>query len=214
MEYTLIRKNNKRAYLRVKNGAVIVTAPLRMSKIEIDAFVEVNRAFIERNIKKFQEIIYLEDGTKFNVMGNEYTLKVVPSLKKEGIYQDILYVKNIDASLKKILKSWFYSIAEKRFQMISNQLGIKDYTLKVSFYKSKWGSCTPGKKLITLNAYLLFTSIEIIDAILYHEFAHTIHFDHSPSFYSRVLKWYPSYYREHDRLKGMNIPKLKGKNGK
>lgn len=209
MEYTLIRKKNKRAYLRVKDGAVIVTAPLNMPKRQIDAFVEDNREFIERNLKKEEKAIYLEDGASFQVMKETYQLKVVPTLKKSGVLENTLYIKNTDKALKEILKKWFYPIAQQRFEYISSRLGIQGYTLKVGFYKSKWGSCTPQKKIITLNIYLIFTDIEILDSIIYHEFAHTIHFDHSPSFYRQVLAWYPAYYTHHNRLKKMNIPRIR-----
>ncbi|MBQ0065311.1 MAG: DUF45 domain-containing protein [Firmicutes bacterium] len=209
MEYTLIRKRkNKKAYLRVKDGAVVVTAPFTMPKREIDQMVEGNKAWILEQLNK-QKVSYFEDGTIFQVLHETYTLKVYPDLKKAGINNHVLYVKNLDWSLKEILKKWFYSIAIQRFDLISQRLNIHGYTLKIGFYKSKWGSCTPAKKIITLNAYLLFTDIEIIDAIIYHEFAHTKYFNHSSAFYNQVLTWYPSYYIHHKRLNSLHYPRIK-----
>lgn len=50
LEYTLIRKNNKNLYLRIREGKVVVTAPKNVSKAYVDQFVCKHRSWIEKRL--------------------------------------------------------------------------------------------------------------------------------------------------------------------
>ena len=41
LEYTLIRKNNKNLYLRIREGKVVVTAPKNVSKAYVLALIHI-----------------------------------------------------------------------------------------------------------------------------------------------------------------------------
>ena len=49
---------------------------------------------------------------------------------------------------------------------------------------SRWGSCTPGKNLITLNTALGHVPPECAEYVVVHELCHFLHPNHSKSFYS------------------------------
>lgn len=52
MEYTLIRSSRKTIGLQIKNGKVIVRAPMRLSKSAIDAFVRKHADWIEVHMSR------------------------------------------------------------------------------------------------------------------------------------------------------------------
>lgn len=57
MEYTLIRSARKTLSVQVKDGAVIVRAPNRMSQREIDRFLEEKRDWISSCLKKHEKAV-------------------------------------------------------------------------------------------------------------------------------------------------------------
>ena len=52
MRYELIRSRRKTVAAQVKDGKLVVRAPLFMSRRDIDAFLEMNSARIERMMEK------------------------------------------------------------------------------------------------------------------------------------------------------------------
>ena len=73
MEYTLIRKkNNKRVVLRVKDGAVLVSASPRVPADEIDKFVKAKQGWIAKqlaNPPKFVPRKNFDDGECLKLFG-------------------------------------------------------------------------------------------------------------------------------------------------
>lgn len=55
-----------------------------------------------------------------------------------------------------------------------------------------WGSCTV-KKDIQLNYKILFLPESLARYILIHELCHTIHLNHSMSFWKMVARYVPDY---------------------
>ena len=57
MEYTVIRSKRKTMALTLKNGEVIVRAPLKISQSAIDGFVTRNIEWIERQLEKYEKTV-------------------------------------------------------------------------------------------------------------------------------------------------------------
>ncbi|MDD6077211.1 MAG: DUF45 domain-containing protein [Clostridiales bacterium] len=53
-DYELIRSNRRTLALEVRDGTVRVRAPRRVSRAEIDAFVQSHAAWIERSLARQQ----------------------------------------------------------------------------------------------------------------------------------------------------------------
>ena len=63
----------------------------------------------------------------------------------------------------------------------------------VRYCTSYWGKCFYTRNEIRLSAYLYGTPPEVVDYVIYHEYAHFLVHDHSPAFYKTVAKMMPSY---------------------
>ncbi|WP_295094925.1 M48 family metallopeptidase [Ruminococcus sp.] len=58
---------------------------------------------------------------------------------------------------------------------------------------SRWGSCLPSKCIITLNKSLIEAPKCCIEYVVYHEFCHFIHPNHSKQFYSLLQIMLPDW---------------------
>lgn len=66
--------------------------------------------------------------------------------------------------------------------------------------KSRWGSCSSGKK-ISLNVNLMKCPENIIDYVIFHELCHLRYMDHSEKFWNEVRKYVPDYRKLRRQLK-------------
>ena len=60
---------------------------------------------------------------------------------------------------------------------------------------SRWGSCMPSKRQITLNVRCIYYQRELLRYVVIHEFAHFIQPNHSKQFYHIIEKYMPDYKR-------------------
>ena len=73
-------------------------------------------------------------------------------------------------------------------------------SVKVRFYKSRWGSCNSRKQL-TFNALLAMAPSSVIDYVIVHELCHLKYMDHSADFWALVGNYLPTYQSERQWLK-------------
>ena len=201
----IIRKNNKRMYLRVKEGKIVVTAPFWASDKQINGFIDKHAEWIQK--KLLDKNIFLKDGDTITILGNPFQISFTENLIDIEDHQ--IWIPNdqkiFQAFLIERTKKYLYS----RFQELSSQMQISGIKLKLGFYKTKWGSYHPKTNCIRLNMNLIFTDKECIDAILIHELCHVRFQNHQKEFYQEVEKWMPSYRKVVRRLRTYSIPKIK-----
>jgi predicted metal-dependent hydrolase len=94
--------------------------------------------------------------------------------------------------LEHYFKNYAYSILYKRLCQMSEQTGLTFNHLTVRSQKTRWGSCS-ARKNINLNYRLLFIDSRLVDYILLHELAHTVHLNHSRDFWLLVEQFMPEY---------------------
>ena len=71
---------------------------------------------------------------------------------------------------------------------------------KVRLQHSRWGSCT-SRRTITLNTKLLFLPEYLLSHIMLHELCHTVHLNHSASFWALVQQHDPLWRRNNNEMK-------------
>lgn len=210
MHYILIRKKqNKKMYIRIKEGQVVVSAPYYTPKRNIDAFVEQNKKWIDNQLK-ISESNSLKNGDIIHLCDGDYVLKVDPSLLRISLKKGEIKVRN-QKDFEKILKTYACKIITPIFEDIQNQLGFKNMVLRYGIYSSQWGSCHKSKREIHLNAYLLMTDFDFIQSVILHEFAHMYVQNHSKQFYDVLYKWMPDYEEIHRMYKHFRFKKISDK---
>lgn len=84
----------------------------------------------------------------------------------------------------------------------ATQLNVQEPRLMIRTMKTRWGTYSRRTHRVTLSTKLVHYPPEVIQAVIAHEMAHTVHFDHSPRFYATLYRLFPDYARHHATLKG------------
>lgn len=82
-----------------------------------------------------------------------------------------------------------FSEIEKHFKRINDEFENKNTILSFRKMKSRWGTCFYKKNKITLNKSLIYVPLDLIDYVIYHEFVHFYHHNHSKEFYKCLEKY-------------------------
>ncbi len=219
ISFTFERKNVKNINLRVKaDGEVYVSAPMRASLKRVDNFVSEKGEFILNAREKFSKMAenapkayeYIS-GERFYILGKEYVLEVKKG--NRGAYTEsgklIIETENVENFQEKervfrkfrdeLCREVFIRQAEKIYPVFK-AMGVPFPTLKMRDMKSRWGSCIPGKGIITLNKRLIAAPEECIEYVAMHEFCHFIHPNHSENFHALMTKLMPDWKRRKELL--------------
>ncbi len=216
IEYKLTRKPVKNINLRIKpDGKIYVSANNRVPTDYIDNFIKEKQGFILDALDNYKEkkkesvILPKEyvDGEIFKIIGRNLKLIVIES-KNESVTIDetniFLRVKNNkkdDKNYKEaLMNKWLGELTVETFQEICNEAyqvfkkyGLGYPNVKIRHMTSRWGSCRPRKGNITLNSKLMEAPRESIEYVVFHEFAHFIHPNHSKDFYDFMTLLMPDW---------------------
>lgn len=197
-EIRIIRSQRKTVSLSLKGDTIVVRAPLRMREEEILAFVDRNRAWIERQRALRPEKLDLKDGSILRVFGREYSIRG----GRSGFLGDsvLLPEEGREEALSRLLKR----IAREKMSYLTERIAREngfDYTgVKISSARTRWGSCN-SKKTITYSFRVAFLEPKTCEYIAVHELCHTVYFSHAKEFWALVGKIFPDWKAETKLLK-------------
>lgn len=213
LQYSLERKNVKNLNLHVrKDGSVYVSANVTVPEEKIDEFLISRGSFIRNAQNKFLEQEQYKplpkqyvSGETFYIQGRALRLKVAQT-GKDKIYSDavclFLEVKEpqdfakkermVTKFLDRQCKAVFTGIVEELYPVFQ-KYGVAPPILRIRNMDTRWGSCSPGKGVITLNKRLLEAPRNCIEYVVMHEFCHFIHPNHSKHFYEFLSMLMPDW---------------------
>lgn len=97
-----------------------------------------------------------------------------------------------------VLKQWLTHKATRHLvpwlRAVSEETNLPFGKAQVRGQKTRWASCS-GRKTISLNRKILFVPPDLVRYLFIHELCHTIHLNHSPSFWALVARKEPDYRR-------------------
>ena len=199
----VIRSNRRTISISImKDGAVVVKAPIKAKDDQINQFVMAKQGWIQSKVNaclltnaKFKDIINYD---KVLVYGNKYSILLADTKKIElGDGLQIIFPKKIAPEHRiKHLKTWFKKIAkrslEARIYQIAEKLNFVFNSFKITYSKGRWGSCS-SRKQININYRVIMLPPAVIDYILVHELCHLAEMNHSKRFWRLVGQCYPSF---------------------
>lgn len=221
--YILTRKTVKNLNMRVKpNGEIHVSASPLVPVKYIDKFVLSHEQTLAKTLDKYEKIcantqqpLQYVSGEKVRFLGEELYLFVEASLieevEKTGQFLFLRVRDTTDFNRKeRVLKKWFHRMQTEIFLEICKEIypmfqsyGVKYPLIKIRNMKSRWGSCQPQKKIITLNGKMIAAPRPAIEYVVLHEFAHFIHPNHSKDFYRLVESLMPDWKERKAMLQGV-----------
>lgn len=186
-------KNNKHTYFRLHADGLHVHASKRMSQ----AFIHTH---IHNNFEIFYEKYLKYKKNEHITLWGEKRINYILGRSSE---EDTIALNVLKDALNEKLQVWSEKITQhlKQFQITP-----RPYALK--YYKSKFGSYHRNREYISLNIFLATQNEQYLWYVLMHEYAHTIHFHHQPSFYELLEQLHPNYKIIEKQLKLLLIPDL------
>ena len=220
IRYELERKKVKNLNLRIRSdGSVHVSAGSSVDFRRVDEFVLSRGGWIVKTREKFAEMTarvpaekrYIS-GETFEILGRGLRLRVSRGpetrVESDGVYLR-LQVKNPDdfAEKRRCITRWTDEQCRKVFHEILDayypkfaKYGVPSPELRIREMKTRWGSCTPSKGVVTLNKRLIEAPRDCIEYVIAHELCHFKHPNHSANFYRFLSMFMPDWKERKETL--------------
>ena len=216
--YTLERKPVKNLNLRVKaDGSVAVSAHPRVPLGQVETFLILKWDFIQKARRTFaqdQSSAPRQDGDPFPLLDETLTLRLEQgeenTARREG---DLLVVTvedpqnsalvdaAIDGFLLETAKALFPAVVAEQLTLAA-PYGVTMPVVRARKMKSRWGSCLPGKKMVTLNTLLLTKPRDCLEYVALHELCHFVQPNHSTTFQLLMTNLMPDWKLRRSLLLG------------
>lgn len=218
LTYELIRKSVKNVNLRAKDdGIVYVSANPRVSVREVERFLTERADFFfgafER-LKKRERRSEINTET-VNWLGREYPVRVIHNARERAVLDetecrvftrlggDGEYVLSL---IRRAVADRFAALCRELNDEVRAELERRGFPppptrITIKDMNSRWGSCSYTRGHISINIRLAAYPRGTVLSVLWHEYAHYRHHDHSKAFYDFLLDMYPDYYKYNDLLK-------------
>jgi predicted metal-dependent hydrolase len=216
----ILRVSQKAKHVRlqvsVEKGLEIIV-PKRFSSSRVPSLVATNSEWIERAFQKakaFQgligsvsewemprEITSLALDLKWRVLACQDDRKSVLVRETSGSTLVLHGAIEDAATCQTALKGWLTQKAKEHLipwlKRVGNNIGLTYSAVSIRQQQTRWGSCS-SRRLISLNARLLFLPPDLVTYVLVHELCHTKQLNHSPRFW-QLVEYYLPAYRQFDR---------------
>ena len=87
----------------------------------------------------------------------------------------------------------FQAVSDRVFPRFAGVLGGQKPIIKVRDMRTRWGSCHPARRQITLAARLALQPPEAVEYVVVHEYCHFVHPDHQAGFWALVASILPDW---------------------
>jgi predicted metal-dependent hydrolase len=213
----VVFKNIKNVHLSVHppTGRVRISAPTRMKldTLRVYAISKIN--WIKKHQKKFQEQEretrreYLDRESHY-VWGKRYLLKVkeekrIPSVELK--HNEMILTVRPGTGMEKrgtVVTAWYRDqVRDAMMPLIEKWeqiLGVKVNRTIIRRMRTRWGSCTPGRRTIRLNTELAKKPRECLEYVVVHELVHLLEPSHNATFISLMDKFMPQWRHYRDEL--------------
>jgi predicted metal-dependent hydrolase len=201
----------------VRHGLEVVIPP-GFSRKKLPQIIRQKRDWLERAFQKIQPLRLALDQprdlpTAFHcpAINQGFTVEYVPadlvSLELIHLHHSHLSISGQTSDLQgcqELLKRWLQHQGRVHLipwlQKVSSEIALSYRKVQIRGQKSRWGSCS-SQGTISLNYNLLFLRPELVRSLIIHELCHTVHLNHSPSFYQLWAEFTPDYQKLRAEMK-------------
>lgn len=180
---------------------------LKTSRVELQNLIEQSHPtseFIDgQQIGKSHTIIVRKSSRLSAKVKGQH---IIVELPKDASLSETTVIRAIRDAVIAALRVEAKSYLPKRLAYLANQHGFYYERVRFSHASGRWGSCS-STGTISLNIALMKLPFELIDYVIYHELAHTVHMNHSPEFWQLVSEGDPLYKKHRSLLKN-EVPSI------
>ncbi len=213
--YELTRKRVKNVNMRIKaDGTVHVSANTRVSVKRIEEILTERADYILNAIKQLHEREQRSEITSDSMcwLGKEYHVRIIRNFSERVALEEneLRVFTSHPEEAKPMLEEWaaehFCELVrelndEVRSALISRGLTPPPTRVTIKDMKTRWGSCSYTRGHISINLRLMAYPRETVLSVIWHEYAHYWHHDHSERFYAFLQQHFPEYRKWNDLLK-------------
>lgn len=220
IRYELQRKKVKNINIRIKHDLTIhVSASPRLPITAIEDVLREKSRFILSALEKYEAFAAKDDASAIDddhavVFGHILPIFTTIGGKNQAIVKSDrleLILKNstdrekaLSSALDSLLREFIEECCRKIYPKFSKYC--PEYPeIKFRHMKSRWGSCNFKKYVLTFNYSLVHAPVECIEYVVYHEFCHFIHPNHSADFYGELSKHVPDHKNNKKRLNAISL---------
>ena len=171
MEVQVIRSRRKTLCVEIRQGQVIVRAPLRIPDAEISRFLREKQPWIEKHLAR---------------------AKALETAAKEVSLLTGAEIRSLAEEAK--------SLIPDRVRYFARLMGVTFGRITIRCQRTRWGSCS-SKGNLNFNCLLMLCPREVLDSVIVHELCHRKYMNHSAAFYAEVLRVLPDYRTQDQWLK-------------
>lgn len=193
-DFLLLRKKVRNTTIRIKNGEVVVTAPVSQSETRVKEIVAKHDRWIKTHLLKHAE----KQGKVF-LYGNayervdEYALRASVTVAdgvctvrgKDEMHREKALLAFYKREIEKILPAYF-----DKWQKVT---GLYAKSVTVTNAKTYLGRCNVNDRTIKISCRLAAKPLCVIDYVVLHELCHIRYAGHRKNFYALVSKYMPDY---------------------
>ena len=151
-----------------KNGDVRVSAPVGLSRKEVERFIDEHRDWIA--------------GARERVLDNQR--------RRAAFYNQLpLRTKAEAAEALQRLKA----LVEPMVKRYSGEMGVKPAGISYKAMISRWGVCNVKAKTVCFSAYLLLLPGWCVEHVVVHELCHLLEPSHNARFHALMDRYFPRW---------------------
>lgn len=197
--YQIIYSKRRTVSLVVnREGQLVVRAPKRVSRAEIERLVQEKSDWVQKVLEKAKQRQIpkkqFAEGELFWYLGKQHPLRFSLNKRPASMEQGELWLWQ-GADAKKALTKWYKTRAQEILQQrageLSAAMGLRFNRVTVRSSQTRWGSCSVLGN-INFSYRLIMAPPEIVDYVIIHELAHLVHKNHSQKFWNLVSQYFPN----------------------
>ncbi len=186
MQYTVIYKDIKHGYVRVKDGKIVITLSKRL---------QWDEKILQRLLVSGKKLLKkTEQQQKIRALWVDWTTVFGEEIAWEELGLENKTPATREKYLKKMLLEYTEELTHYYAEQLSNLVGKKYFcnSVKIKKLKSKWGYCT-SRQDIVYALQLLHLPNAWIRYVIIHEVCHLREKNHSSKFWGLVEQLCPDY---------------------
>lgn len=212
IHYELIRSRRRSVAIAVDaDGRIIVRAPLRLARRDIDTLVQTKRAWIEEKQELSRRRAQLHPrrepaaGEQLLYLGQPLLLVFSDGIRRPERLQSTLALPRAQQGrAAQAVQAWYRQAAlehlRQRVEHFSRACAIPYASVGVTAARRRWGSCS-GAGRLNFAWRLILCPPDVVDYVVVHELCHIRELNHSPAFWAQVRAILPDYERQLKWLK-------------
>jgi predicted metal-dependent hydrolase len=218
-----LRRSAKASHVRIRiapDGRLRASLPLYAPVFLVKRLVKTSRAQLRALIAEHQSGDSYDNGDQ---IGKSHTLIIRPvtssainvthsgqqitvMLPDGKTLNDPDVARAVRKKIGEALRIEAKHYLPKRLAFLADKHGFDYDKVRFSHASGRWGSCS-SNGTISLNIALMKLPFELIDYVLVHELSHTVHMNHSETFWELVGLHDPDY-KSHRRALKAETPSI------